>query len=119
MEEMFDPSKLTYADVVLQVLSAYLSSDDLNSYDLANEILDMHYSDPEISGPGFMPGVFFSSIVHMTLMLKILAMSNGISVQEALRKYAFSFEGIRDKVCQMPQVHPSIVNHVIENLRDK
>jgi len=118
MEDHIDKSGTTYTDIVLQVLSAYLSSEDMDSYDLANEVIETYHNDPKVSGPGMLPGLFFSSIIHMSLMLKILSGVNNISIQEALKKYALSYEGMRDMVCLMPQVHPSIVNEIIEKFQN-
>lgn len=107
-----------YADMTLQILSAYLSENDSINFDLASSLMESLYNDPEINGPGFLPGVFFASIIHMSLMLQILATSFNISKQEALSTYALSYEGVRDLIARMPQVHPSIVNEIVEYLKE-
>jgi hypothetical protein len=117
--ENLDVNKENYADMTLQILSAYLSGDEVVDFDLASKVMDSLYNDPEINGPGFLPGLFFSSIIHMSLMLQILASVVGISKKESLSRYALSYEGVREMVALMPQVHPSVVNEIVEHLKDK
>jgi hypothetical protein len=113
-----DANQQNYADMTLQILSAYLSGNEEINYDLATSLMDSLYSDPEINGPGFLPGVFFASIIHMSLMLQILATTFEIPKSDALSRYALSYEGVRDLIASMPQVHPKVVNEIVEHLRE-
>jgi hypothetical protein len=112
--ENLDLNKQNYADMTLQILSAYISGDEAINFDLASSLMDSLYNDPDINGPGFLPGVFFASIIHMSLMLQILATTFEISKQDALSKYALSYENVRELIARMPQVHPSIVNEIVQ-----
>lgn len=115
----FDANKQNYADMTLQILSAYLSSgDDEINYDLAAEVMDSMYNDPDIKGPGFTTGLFFASVIHMSLMLQVLSATYGIPKSEALSKYAMTYEGVRNMVVMMPQVHPFVVNEIVEHLKE-
>lgn len=114
----FNINEQNYADMTLQILSAYLSGDDAINFDLATTLMDSLYNDPEINGPGFLPGVFFASIIHMSLMLQIIATIVEVPKSEALSRYALSYEGVREMIASLPQVHPSVVNEIIEHFRE-
>lgn len=116
--ENLDPNKQNYADMTLQILTAYLSGDEVIDFDLASAVMQSLFDDPEIGGPGFLPGLFFASIIHMSLLLQIIANTYNISKKEALSKYALSYEGVRSMVALMPQMYPSVVNEIVQHLKE-
>ena len=52
----------------------------------------------------------------MALMISILGMVIDKSREEALQYYAMAYQITRDNVAEMPQVHPNIVNDLVEKL---
>lgn len=107
-----------YCDMVLQILTAYLSDNDHVNHDLAGQVMQSLFDDPEIQGPGFMPGLFFASMIHMSLLLNILSVTNDITEREALSRYALSYASSRQYISTMPHIHPSVMNEIVDHLRD-
>lgn len=116
--DALDENSQNYCDMALQILTAYLSDDGSINFDLAGKVMQSLYDDPEVNGPGFLPGLFFAAVIHMSLMLDILSVTNEISQKEALSRYALSYAASRHYIAKMPQIHPSVVNEIVEHLKD-
>jgi hypothetical protein len=111
-----DKHQELYTDVMLELLSAYLFSTDSSGRDLTIQLMESVRKDPVLSGKGMMEGLVFSSVIHMSLMITLMAMMLGLGREDILKLYAMSYQMTRDKVALMPQVHPEIVNRLVEEL---
>lgn len=111
-----DKHQELYTDVMLELLCAYLFSSDEDGKELTVELMETVRKDPVLAGRGLMEGLVFSSVIHMSLMMTLMAMMTGRTREDILRIYALSYQMTRDKVAEMPQVHPEIVNRLVEEL---
>lgn len=111
-----DTREELYTDVVLELLSAYLFSANGENDLLTYKLMESVRKDPVMSGKGLMEGLLFSSVIHMSLMITLFALVTGRTRQQVLELYAMSYQMTRDKVAEMPQVHPEIVNKLVEEL---
>lgn len=109
--------KTLYSDVMLQLLSAYMVSESMEDrLDDVSTVLFQSIEDEEIGGPGLLSGLIFASIIHMSLLLDIVSMSNECSKEDALRNYALSYSLNRDQLSELPQLNPSFVNEIMKRL---
>lgn len=104
-----------YTDVMMELLSAYLLDKEQNSK-LSMELMEIVRKDPVMSGEGLMQGLLFSSIIHMSLMITLISLFTGKTREEVLTFYADAYRVSRDDVAKMPQVHPEVVNSLVEEL---
>lgn len=101
-----------YTDVVMELLSSYvLANEGDNSY-LSEFLMKTIHQDEEIAGPGFMPGMIFSSIIHLTLLLTIVCSITNESMMDVLSKYGLHYNKVRPMLANMPQLNPEFVNKI-------
>lgn len=111
-----DTQKVLYTDVMLELLSAYLFSDEEGGKDLAIDLMESVRKDEILAGKGLMEGLVFSSVIHLALMITLFGLITGRSRKDVLQLYAMSYQMTRDSVSEMPQVHPEVVNKLVEEL---
>lgn len=116
--ELFPKEADLYTDIVLELFSAYVLDDDSSPDDLSKIIMDAVRDDPKVFGPGLMEGLLFSCILHMAMIITFVSLKMGVSRKEALETYALVYQSTKDSISSMPQVHPEIVNRIVEDLGD-
>ena len=107
-----------YTDIVLELFSAYVLDDNSSPDDMSRMVMDAVRDDDLVNGPGLMEGLLFSCILHMAMIITFTALKTGISRKEVLEQYALIYQGTKDSIACMPQVHPEIVNRIVEDLGD-
>jgi len=108
--------EVLYTDIVLELLTAYLYDKGNGDKELSDVVMEGVRSHPVLNGKGLMEGLLFSSIIHLALMITVFAITTNQSREEVLKKYAMSYQLTRDTVSTMTQVHPEIVNALLEKL---
>lgn len=107
-----------YTDVVLELFSAYVLDDDSAPDDLSSMVMEAVREDDLVNGPGLMEGLLFSCILHMAMIITFTALKTGMPRSEVLEQYALVYQSTKDSIANMPQVHPEIVNSLVEKLED-
>jgi len=105
-----------YTDIVLELFSAYVLDDNSSPDDMSRMVMDAVRDDDLVNGPGLMEGLLFSCILHMAMIITFTALKTGISRKEVLEQYALIYQGTKDSIACMPQVHPEIVNKIVQDL---
>lgn len=107
-----------YTDIVLELFSAYVLDDDSTPDDLSSMVMDAVREDDLVNGPGLMEGLLFSCILHMAMIITFTALKTGMPRSEVLEQYALVYQNTKDSISHMPQVHPEIVNSLVQRLED-
>jgi len=107
-----------YTDIVLELFSAYVLDDDSTPDDLSSMVMEAVREDDLVNGPGLMEGLLFSCILHMAMIITFTALKTGMTRKEALEQYALVYQSTKDSISHMPQVHPEIVNSLVQRLED-
>jgi hypothetical protein len=107
-----------YTDIVLELFSAYVLDDDSTPDDLSSMVMEAVREDDLVNGPGLMEGLLFSCILHMAMIITFTALKTGIHRSEVLEQYALVYQSTKDSIANMPQVHPEIVNSLVQRLED-
>ena len=107
-----------YTDIVLELFSAYVLDDDSTPDDLSSMVMEAVREDDLVNGPGLMEGLLFSCILHMAMIITFTALKTGMSRKEVLEQYALVYQSTKDSISHMPQVHPEIVNSLVQRLED-
>ena len=107
-----------YTDIVLELFSAYVLDDDSTPDDLSSMVMEAVREDDLVNGPGLMEGLLFSCILHMAMLITFTALKTGMSRKEVLEQYALVYQSTKDSISHMPQVHPEIVNSLVQRLED-
>lgn len=103
-----------YTDIVLELLTAYMYDKGNGDKDLADVVMEGVRKNPVLNGKGLMEGLLFSSILHLALMVTVFGVVTGQKREAILQQYAMAYQLTRDNVSNMPQVHPEIVNALLE-----
>jgi hypothetical protein len=107
-----------YTDIVLELFSAYVLDDDSTPDDLSSMVMEAVREDDLVNGPGLMEGLLFSCILHMAMIITFTALKTGMTRKEVLEQYALVYQSTKDSISHMPQVHPEIVNSLVQRLED-
>jgi len=107
-----------YTDIVLELFSAYVLDDDSTPDDLSSMVMEAVREDDLVNGPGLMEGLLFSCILHMAMIITFTALKTGMTRKEVLERYALIYQSTKDSISHMPQVHPEIVNSLVQKLED-
>jgi len=107
-----------YTDIVLELFSAYVLDDDSTPDDLSSMVMEAVREDDLVNGPGLMEGLLFSCILHMAMIITFTALKTGMPRSEVLEQYALVYQSTKDSISHMPQVHPEIVNSLVQRLED-
>jgi len=103
-----------FTDLVLELLTAYLLSNSNESRNLTMKVMDSVRSDDKFLESGFLEGMVFSSILHLSMMINYISLVTGKSNEEVLKRYALVYQMTKETIAKMPQVHPEFVAKIAE-----
>lgn len=109
---MDSKDKTLYTDVVMELLTSYILANEGDNSFLFDFITKTIHEDDTVAGPGFMPGMLFSAIIHLSLLLTVISAITDEPVTEVLSKYGLHYHKIRPHIEEMPQLNPEIVNKI-------
>ena len=110
---MANEDKVLYTDVMLQLLSAYNTSNEHRFENVAT-VIESLTEEGDIQGPGLLSGLIFASVLHMTMLLQVVSEQCSVSKEDALKMYALTYSTFRHELAQLPQLNPDIVNALME-----
>lgn len=107
-------SKTLYTDIIMEMLTSYMLASEGESEFLQEFLLKTLHEDEDVSGPGLFPGLLFSAIIHLNLMIVVIAAMAEEDPLDVLSKYGIHYGRIRPRLLELPQLHPDVVNKIAE-----
>jgi hypothetical protein len=107
-------SKTLYTDVVMELLTSYILANEGDDSFLSELLMKSIHEDEDLEGPGLLPGLLFSSIIHLTLLITVISAMTEETPMQVISRYGLHYNKIRPMLAEMPQLHPNIVNKIAE-----
>jgi hypothetical protein len=99
-----------FTDYALQLFSAFLDEDQSTVAELMSS-----YELDKQEQLSFLPGILYGCMIHMGLFMSTIADQNDISVKEAFKMYALSYNSeTRIHLQNVAGLHPAFAEQVLQ-----
>jgi hypothetical protein len=104
-----------FSDYAMQLFNAHCGEDSHKMIKFLVNSLEEEAED----NPAFMPGLVFGCMVHMLMMMQLVALEKGVSMDEANLFYSKMYQGNRKKLAKMLGNRPDYAKGLVEDLFEK